>query len=538
MSKKLSKKHNKYKRSINKSKKYKRSVNKHNKYKRSINKSKKYKNSRKKTKKKIRNKIQIGGAISNYTRSTIVYLLNMLNNEIELNISRMGCSHQTPLQIEASQEQLSQEPSEGLPDPEPEGLPEPEPTCFNGLISKFKDTFRKGKTGGGPIDEISPLIESDVGCLTDDEFIQSLLQTIINLIKKFIEGKITGGDEVNMNMLLSTLIKAQGKGKVKGKIKLLKLLKLINRVTEQSGTLLNFQETGRDVIAYLNTLGTSESVPTYSPELATLQSPVSYDVEHDLSTISGYFKGLEVTETAEEMKRIIAGGGEDQLKNLLGILIGNKEAKKYTYNEYTGKFINEINEFTTIINRVNQQFTGGFQVLQLVLNLFICFVVVAFLSYMVGEGRLYVTQRRHRRRQRRHIEEIDMEVVPLMEEEEFYARLAAAQKVLKLGETFTSKSHPLYICPITQKVMYNPVVAEDGRTYEKSAILRWLSSGNTTSPITRERIGKVLTVNWDLNSDIKNTVDNLVAEAKKVEPKKKGQESPFEKTYKEELEKS
>lgn len=42
------------------------------------------------------------------------------------------------------------------------------------------------------------------------------------------------------------------------------------------------------------------------------------------------------------------------------------------------------------------------------------------------------------------------------------------------------------LCPITQEFMREPVVASDGYSYEKSAILKWISTGNTTSPMTNE----------------------------------------------------
>lgn len=41
-----------------------------------------------------------------------------------------------------------------------------------------------------------------------------------------------------------------------------------------------------------------------------------------------------------------------------------------------------------------------------------------------------------------------------------------------------------FICPITHEMMGNPVVAADGFTYEKSAILEWFDRGNSTSPMT------------------------------------------------------
>ncbi|CAF1038583.1 unnamed protein product [Didymodactylos carnosus] len=43
------------------------------------------------------------------------------------------------------------------------------------------------------------------------------------------------------------------------------------------------------------------------------------------------------------------------------------------------------------------------------------------------------------------------------------------------------------ICPITYEIFRNPVVAEDGHTYEKEAIVDWINKDGT-SPITRERL--------------------------------------------------
>lgn len=43
-----------------------------------------------------------------------------------------------------------------------------------------------------------------------------------------------------------------------------------------------------------------------------------------------------------------------------------------------------------------------------------------------------------------------------------------------------------YICPISQELFVNPVIADDGHTYERSAIKRWFSSGKLKSPLTNE----------------------------------------------------
>jgi hypothetical protein len=44
--------------------------------------------------------------------------------------------------------------------------------------------------------------------------------------------------------------------------------------------------------------------------------------------------------------------------------------------------------------------------------------------------------------------------------------------------------HRELVCPITQELMRDPVVAEDGHTYERVAILRWFSVGRSRSPVT------------------------------------------------------
>ncbi|KAL0918094.1 hypothetical protein M5K25_010084 [Dendrobium thyrsiflorum] len=41
-----------------------------------------------------------------------------------------------------------------------------------------------------------------------------------------------------------------------------------------------------------------------------------------------------------------------------------------------------------------------------------------------------------------------------------------------------------FFCPIFQEIMYDPVVAADGFTYERTSILEWLDNGRGTSPMT------------------------------------------------------
>ena len=59
-----------------------------------------------------------------------------------------------------------------------------------------------------------------------------------------------------------------------------------------------------------------------------------------------------------------------------------------------------------------------------------------------------------------------------------------------------------FLCPITQEMMENPVVAADGHTYERAAIVQWLQ-GHRTSPLTNERLKHdTLTDNFALKKAI------------------------------------
>lgn len=61
-------------------------------------------------------------------------------------------------------------------------------------------------------------------------------------------------------------------------------------------------------------------------------------------------------------------------------------------------------------------------------------------------------------------------------------------------------------CPITHEVFVDPVVAADGITYERSAIVNWLSSHNT-SPMTNESLSNL---NLHSNNLVKTLVEELL----------------------------
>lgn len=63
------------------------------------------------------------------------------------------------------------------------------------------------------------------------------------------------------------------------------------------------------------------------------------------------------------------------------------------------------------------------------------------------------------------------------------------------------------VCPITQEIMFDPVVALDGRTYERRAIEMWLTT-HSNSPMTKQDItDKTLRTNWAIRSAIERFLD-------------------------------
>lgn len=61
-----------------------------------------------------------------------------------------------------------------------------------------------------------------------------------------------------------------------------------------------------------------------------------------------------------------------------------------------------------------------------------------------------------------------------------------------------------FLCPITYDIMQDPVIASDGYTYERSAIMNWIKNNNT-SPMTGLKIvtnSSKLISNFNLKSNI------------------------------------
>lgn len=67
-----------------------------------------------------------------------------------------------------------------------------------------------------------------------------------------------------------------------------------------------------------------------------------------------------------------------------------------------------------------------------------------------------------------------------------------------------------YLCPIMQDFFVDPVVAEDGHSYERSAIKTWLEKHNT-SPLTNKMMySKRLIPNHNLHAQLMEYAENLL----------------------------
>lgn len=80
---------------------------------------------------------------------------------------------------------------------------------------------------------------------------------------------------------------------------------------------------------------------------------------------------------------------------------------------------------------------------------------------------------------------------------------------------FASEAPSFFICPITQDVFRYPVVAEDGYSYDREAIISWLNK-KTTSPITNKQIySRHVIPNLNLRTQLVEWAEHLVEVQKK-----------------------
>merc|ERR1719327_592295 len=69
---------------------------------------------------------------------------------------------------------------------------------------------------------------------------------------------------------------------------------------------------------------------------------------------------------------------------------------------------------------------------------------------------------------------------------------------------------PDFLCPITNEVMVDPVMAADGHSYERCAIERWFDLGHHTSPKTNAALdSQVLIANHNLRGGISDLIERM-----------------------------
>ena len=76
---------------------------------------------------------------------------------------------------------------------------------------------------------------------------------------------------------------------------------------------------------------------------------------------------------------------------------------------------------------------------------------------------------------------------------------------LNINETATE-----YICPITQKIMEEPVITPYGTTYEKSAIIEWIKKNKTDFKTNNLLTEDMLVTNHILNVAIKDYKESII----------------------------
>lgn len=75
------------------------------------------------------------------------------------------------------------------------------------------------------------------------------------------------------------------------------------------------------------------------------------------------------------------------------------------------------------------------------------------------------------------------------------------------SDSYDADAPEMFLCPITQSIMSDPVVAADGYTYEREAIELWLREGRGVSPLTNQPLTTEAVVpNLALRSSIREWV--------------------------------
>ena len=88
----------------------------------------------------------------------------------------------------------------------------------------------------------------------------------------------------------------------------------------------------------------------------------------------------------------------------------------------------------------------------------------------------------------------------------------SSQTITELQQQYEQLSLPQYptiICPITQEIMVEPVIAFDGQSYEKTAIETWFKSNNKSPSNGTELPSRMLIANHSLRKLISEIYNNI-----------------------------
>lgn len=104
------------------------------------------------------------------------------------------------------------------------------------------------------------------------------------------------------------------------------------------------------------------------------------------------------------------------------------------------------------------------------------------------------------------VEEIRLNLAKLKEgsfnDEEMELSVQAIAVKEKVSEDLITD----FVCPITQEIFINPVIAEDGNCYEKFAIEYWFLHGNIRTPLSPQPVSSKVVPNISLKKMINNFI--------------------------------
>ncbi|XP_005091970.1 WD repeat, SAM and U-box domain-containing protein 1 isoform X2 [Aplysia californica] len=89
------------------------------------------------------------------------------------------------------------------------------------------------------------------------------------------------------------------------------------------------------------------------------------------------------------------------------------------------------------------------------------------------------------------------------------ARTAVQRHPIGGGRSEPADTPEEFLCPITQEIMKDPVIASDGYTYDRPAIVAWMGRGDQRSPMTNVQLNSAeLTPNRTLKMMIQKFLQN------------------------------